>query len=159
MSDGPDAAFITVGRVGRSHGLDGAFVVERASERAERFAPNAELLMDGAPVKVVSSKRSGGRLVVQLNVVATRGAPLAVLRDELPTLDKDEYYVFDLVGLEVVSDEGVSLGPIADVLPLPANDVIELESGQLLPLVRVCVLDVDLEARRVVVARSFATGG
>jgi ribosomal 30S subunit maturation factor RimM len=42
---------------------------------------------------------------------------------------------------------------------MPANDVIELESGELLPLVRTCVLDVDLDSRRVTIARSFATGG
>ena len=159
MSGGPETAWIVVGRVGRPHGRNGAFVVERPSEHPERFAEGSELYLDRVPVTVISSMRSGGRLVVKLNIAAERGAELALPRAELPALAELSYYVVDLVGLDVVTDEGVSLGPIADVLPLPANDVIELENGQLIPLVRACVLDVDLESRRLVIARSFAVGG
>ena len=48
------------------------------------------------------------------------------------------------------------LGTVVDVHNGPANDSLELDSGLLLPLVGACVLDVDLEARRVVIARGFA---
>jgi len=150
---------VAIGQVGRAHGREGAFVVERPSEHTGRFDVGAELYVDGAHAKVVSSKRSGGRLVVKLDIVAPRGARLELVRSELPGLADDEYYVFDLVGLEVITDEGSNLGKIADVLPLPANDVIELESGDLLPLVKACVLEVDISSGRVVVARSFAAGG
>ena len=150
---------VAIGKVGRAHGLEGAFVVERPSEHSERFEVGAELYIDGQPARVVSSKRSGGRLVVKLDVAVTRGAQLEFVRSELPELPADEYYVFDLVGLEAITEDGAGLGAIADVLSLPANDVIELESGALLPLVKACVLEVDLGSRRVVIARSFAPGG
>lgn len=160
MNDGPlGATRVTIGRVGRPHGLHGEFVVERPSESGARFDVGVEIYVGGVPATVLSSKRSGKRLVVKLNVVAERGATLELARSELPRLADDEYYVFDLVGLDVVTDEGTQLGPIADVLPLPANDVIELESGELLPLVKACVLEVDIKLGRVVVARSFAAGG
>ena len=45
---------------------------------------------------------------------------------------------------------------MADVAPGPANDALVLDSGLLLPMVEACVLDVDLEARRILVARGFA---
>ena len=51
---------------------------------------------------------------------------------------------------------GRRLGEVADVSPGPANDALVLDSGLLLPLVESCVLEVDLEARRVLVARGFA---
>ncbi|MGI9659620.1 MAG: ribosome maturation factor RimM [Gaiellaceae bacterium] len=159
MTNDPEATLVAIGQVGRAHGREGAFVVERPSEHSGRFDVGAELYVDGSPARVVSSKRSGGRLVVQLDVAARRGARLELVRSELPGLAADTYYVFDLVGLEVITDEGTSLGKIIDVLPLPANDVIELESGELLPLVKACVLEVDVSAGRVVVARSFAAGG
>ena len=59
----------------------------------------------------------------------------------------------------VEEDGGRPLGVVAEVENLPANDVLVLDSGLLLPLVDACVLDVDLAARRVLVARGFADDG
>ena len=81
---------------------------------------------------------------------------IEVPRTELPALEEDAYYVFELVGLDVEEESGRSLGTVADVLPRPANDVLELDSGLSLPLVEDCVLSVDLEAGRIVVAPGFA---
>jgi len=151
---------VLVGRVGRPHGLDGSFVVEDASEEPERFAPGAELLAAGEPVKVVASKRAGqGRLVVKLDRRVERGAALEVPREALPEPGAGEWYVFQLVGLSVEEDGGRSLGKVADVETWPANDVIVLEGGAMLPLVDACVLQVDLDAGRIVVARGFADPG
>ena len=54
---------------------------------------------------------------------------------------------------------GERLGLVEDVLPGPANDALELDTGRLLPLVEDCVLEVDLAARRVLVAAGFAGDG
>jgi 16S rRNA processing protein RimM len=151
---------VLVGRVGRPHGLDGSFVVEHASEAPERFAEGAELFVAGEPSKVVASKRAGqGRLVVKLDRRVERGAALEVPREALPKPEAGEWYVFQLVGLSVEEDGGRALGKVADVEPLPANDVLVLEGGAMLPLVDACVLQVDLDAGRIVVARGFADPG
>jgi 16S rRNA processing protein RimM len=148
---------VTVGRVGRPHGVDGSFFVEDASEAEERFATGAVLLVDGEPARVVVSKRgSGGRRVIKLDRHVPRGASLAVRRDELPEPDEDAYYVFQLVGLRVEEEGGRELGIVADVENMPANDALVLDSGLLLPMVDACVLELDLEAGRIVVARGFA---
>src|SRR5712692_9631884 len=94
--------FVIVGRVGRPHGLDGSFVVERARENEALFEAGASLYAGGEPVTVAARKRSGGRLVVKLDRHVPRGAELAVLRSQLPEPELDSYYVFQLVGLEVV---------------------------------------------------------
>jgi 16S rRNA processing protein RimM len=148
---------VVVGRVGRPHGVDGSFFVDGASDAPERFATGATLLVDGEPARVASSKRgAGGRVVIRLDRPAERGATLAVRREELPEPDEDAYYVFQLVGLAVEEEGGRALGTVIEVDDGPANDALELDSGLLLPLVDACVLDIDLGARRIVVARGFA---
>ena len=148
---------VVVGRVGKPHGLNGAFFVEGSSEREEVFAVGATLLAAGAPATVVSSRRgSGGRPVIRLDRAVERGAELAVERASLPGLEEDEFYVFQLVGLSVEEEGGRVLGRVRDVLEYPANDVLELDSGASLPLVEACVRSVDVEGGRIVVAAGFA---
>ena len=146
---------VAVGRVGKPHGLEGAFVVEDASEDPERFAVGSALYVDGVRVTVVESKRAGGRPVVRLDSTPTRGASIEVEREALPAPGPDEYYVFQLVGLDVESADGVRLGRVAAVEPGVANDVLELDSGLLLPLVAACVRDVNLNAGTIVVEPGF----
>ena len=146
-----------VGRVGRPHGVDGSFFVEEPSEVEGRFARGAALWVDGAQAEIVVSKRgSGGRPVLKLDRPVGRGATLSIPRAQLPEPEEDSYYVFQLVGLAVVEEDGRPLGSVVEVHNGPANDSLELDSGLLLPLVAACVLDVDLEAGRVLVARGFA---
>ena len=151
---------VLVGRVGRPHGLTGAFVVEGPSVDPERFAVGAELLAGGEPAEVVESKRvGGGRLAIRLDRAVERGAPLEVERATLPEPGPDEYYVFQLVGLEVVEEGGRGLGRVTDVLPYPANDVLELDTGVVLPMVEDCILNVDVTGGRIVVAAGYAAAG
>jgi 16S rRNA processing protein RimM len=150
---------VTVGRVGRPHGLGGAFVVEEASETPERLAAGAELLVDGEPARIVESKLAGRRTVIRLDREAPRGARLEVPLSSLPEAEEGSYYAFQLRGLEVVEEGGAVLGRVREVLPYPANDVLELDTGLDLPLVDACVREVDLEAGRILVTRGFATPG
>ena len=146
---------VEVGRVGRPHGLDGSFVVERASADPRWFVVGSQLYAGDAPAAVVSSKVAGGRPVVRLDRTVERGTVLAVARAELPATEQGEYYVRDLVGLEVVEETGRRLGKVVGVASGVANDVLELDGGALLPLVEDCVRDIDLPARRILVAPGF----
>ena len=151
--------FVSVGRVGRPHGLDGAFVVEDASDSPERFAEGSMLYADGERVEIVEAKRAGGRPVIRLDRPVERGARLEVPRHELPPPEEGSYYVFQLRGLAVEEEGGRPLGTVAEVAPGVANDVLELDSGLALPLVDACVREVDLERGRIVVAPGFAGAG
>jgi 16S rRNA processing protein RimM len=150
------ADLVTIGRVGKAHGLEGAFVVEEASEDPDRFAAGATVRVAGEPAQIVESKRAGGRPVIRLDREVERGAELQVDRAELPPPEEGEYYVFQLVGLEVEEEGGRALGRVVEVTPGPANDVLELEGGLGLPLVDACVQEVDLAAGRILVRRGFA---
>jgi 16S rRNA processing protein RimM len=147
---------VAIGRVGRSHGLDGSFVVEEASEDERWFAVGARVLAGGEEAEVVSSKRAGGRPVVKLDRAVPRGTPLEVERSALPAPEEDEYYVFQLVGLLVREEDGRTLGKVTTVSAGIANDVLELDSGLALPMVEDCVRDIDLEAGHILVAPGFS---
>ena len=149
---------MTVGVVGRPHGVDGSFVVQQASENERLFDPGAQLYVAGEPVTVSARKRAGGRLVVKLDRKVPRGVELAVPRAALPEPEPDSFYVFQLVGLEVVDQGGRRLGAITEVTPGIANDVLALDSGLLLPMHEECVLEIDLARGKVVVADGFGDG-
>ena len=146
---------VDVGRVGRPHGRDGSFVVEDASDDPRRFEVGATLWIDGEAARVVTSKRAGGRPVVRLDREVARGQALSISVADLPAPDDDSYCVFQLVGLAVEEDGGRPLGRVRQVEPGVANDVLELDSGLSLPMVGACVREVDLERRRILVARGF----
>ncbi|HSI97857.1 MAG TPA: ribosome maturation factor RimM [Gaiellaceae bacterium] len=155
-TDPSDELLVRVGRVGRPHGVDGAFVVEGGSDDPRRFEVGATLLAAGEPATIVLSRRVGkGRTAIKLDRAVERGTELAIRRTALPPPDEGSYYVADLVGLEVTEEEGRRLGVVRDVLPGPANDVLELDTGLLLPLVEDCVRAIDLDGRRILLNPGF----
>ena len=147
---------VQVGKVGKPHGLAGAFFVEAASDDPERFAAGATLLVGGESARVVESKRAGGRPVIRVDRDVERGASIEIERSDLPQPNEGEYYAFQLVGLEVEETGGGLLGRVEEVSSGPANDVLELDTGLALPLVDACVQEVDLERGRILVKPGFA---
>ena len=147
---------VRIGRVGRPHGIDGAFFVEEPSDDPRWWKTGARFLAGGRPVEVVAHRSSSGRPVIKLDRSVERGTALEVARADLPPTGDDEYYAFQLVGLAVVEETGRVLGTVNAVTPGVANDVLELDSGVLLPMVDECVRGIDLDGRRIDVAAGFA---
>jgi 16S rRNA processing protein RimM len=150
--------FVQVGRVGRPHGLDGAFVVERGSEDATRYAVGKVLQVNGEPATIVLSRRVGrGRHAIRLDRRVDRGAILTVPRGDLPPLPDGEFYAFEIVGLRVEEAGGRSLGVVADVLPGPANDNLELDDGTLVPMIEDAIRSIDPAEGVVLLNPGFIT--
>ena len=74
---------------------------------------------------------------------------LWIPREEAQELEEDEYYIADLIGMDVVLEDGSKFGTLKDVMETGANDVyvVEDDKGEeiLLPAIRECILDVDVE--------------
>jgi 16S rRNA processing protein RimM len=147
---------VRIGRVGRPHGLDGAFFVEQPSEDERWWRAGTRFVAGGDEVEVVAARRSSGRPVVKLDRPVARGTWLEVESARLPATGEDEFYVFQLVGLDVVEEPARPLGRVVGVVAGVANDVLELDSGRLLPLVDDCVRAVELDTGRILVAPGFA---
>jgi len=149
---------VPVGRVGRPHGLDGAFVVEDGSDDESRYAVGATLHVDGQPATVVLSRRvGGGRRAIRLDRPVERGQQLTIARDALPPPEEGEYYTFQLIGLRVEEEGGRRLGTVRDVLPGTANDNLELDDGTLVPMIEDAIADIDLEQSRILLNPGFTS--
>src|SRR3954452_2624671 len=133
---------VRIGKVGRPHGIDGSFFVEQPSEDKRWWKTGATFFAGGSQVEVVAHRTSSGRPVIKVEPAVERGAVLEIEREQLPPTEADEYYAFELVGLEVVEENGRTLGNVKAVVPGIANDVLELDNDVLLPMVEDCVQQV-----------------
>lgn len=116
---------------------------------------------DWRDYRVLDGKVHGQYLMASLEGVGDRnaaealmGLDVAVLREEMPEAEEDEYYWDDLIGLDVVNLAGEVLGRVEGLLETGANDVLQVRDGgteRLLPFVGAVVKEVDLEAGRLVV--------
>ena len=155
----PHDGLVPIGRVGRPHGLDGAFFVERASEDERRWVVGATVMVDGEPAVITLSRRAGGgRKAIRLDRAVAPGAELAVPRSELPEPGPDSYYAFELIGLAVVDESGRELGRVVTVHTGLANDNLELDDGTLIPLIEDAIREIDVESERIVVVAGFLGG-
>lgn len=141
---------LEVGRIDRPHGVRGDVLVSLTSNRTERVAPGAVLTAPSGPLTVESSRPHKGRYIVVFEGVRSREAAEAlqgsVLRAE-PIEDPDELWVHDLVGATVVDQDGTARGAVVRVLDNPASDLLELDSGALVPVRFVVSLEPGLEIR------------
>ena len=82
-----------------------------------------------------------------------RKKSLYVTRENAVKLKKNEYFIADLIGLKMISDEGEDLGELTDVLQTGANDVYCIQTEEhgevLIPAIKDCILDVDVEAGKM----------
>lgn len=82
-----------------------------------------------------------------------KGRSLYVTRDQAIPLEEDEYYIADLMGLDIYLENGEKFGILKDVMETGANDVyiVETEEGKevLIPAIHECVLDIDIEENRM----------
>ena len=84
-----------------------------------------------------------------------QGRELFVTRDQMPTLEEGQYLVRDLVGSQVITEDGQLFGVLTEVLSPGANDVyvVEMKKGKevLLPAIPDCILDVDITNKKIIV--------
>jgi 16S rRNA processing protein RimM len=150
---------LAVGRISSAHGVRGEVSVHKLTEVEDRFARGSILqLEDGRRLTVDSSRPHQRSLLVKFEQVADRtqaealrGQVLLVPSDASPDPPEGAFWVHQVVGLEVVTEDGRSLGKIVEVQANPANDLWVTESGTLLPAIRDLVVAVDVEAGRVTV--------
>lgn len=150
---------LAVGRIGRPHGIRGEVNVEPLSEVEARFQPGSVLRLErGGTLTVASARRHQRRLLVKFEEIADRtaaetfrGQVLVIPVDQAPAPPQGAFWVHDVVGLEVVTEGGRSLGRVLEVEANPANDVWITDAGALIPAVRDVVVLVDVAAGRVTV--------
>ncbi len=157
--------YLQVGVITAPHGVHGEVRVYPTTDDAKRFSKLKECILETKKgretVHIRSVKYQKNMVILGFKEFATmndvetlRQCPLYVDRKHAVKLEKDEYFIADLIGLKVISDvvdsEGEAInGELTDVIQTGANDVYEitLEDGRvfLLPAIADCVLDVNIK--------------
>jgi 16S rRNA processing protein RimM len=168
---GEPSSLIELGIVGAPFGVRGWIKVRSYTEPPDRLLEHRslQLCLGGAwrTYRIEASGHSGGQLTVKLVGVkdrdeaqALRGAPVGVLRSELPARSDKDFYRADLIGCEVLNLKGVRLGVVQHFVEIPAHAlmVVRGEREYWVPAVPQHLRRVDLQARQVVVDWDEAAG-
>jgi 16S rRNA processing protein RimM len=153
--------FFQVGVITATHGIHGEVKVFPTTDDPNRFKKLKKVLLDTGIQKLeleVAGVKFFKKFVIlkfkefdDINQVEKyRKCPLLVTRENAVRLKKNEYFIADLIGLKVYTEDGTFLGNLEDVMQTGANDVYQIvtEEGKeiLLPAIRQCILDVDIES-------------
>ena len=130
---------LKVGHIGRAHGLKGEVLVTLTTDRfAERTAPGAVfLLSEGRSLEVVSAAPHSGKWRIRFKGVDSRedAEKLRTVELSAEALEETgEIFVHDLVGKIVVEPDGTERGEVISLISNPASDLLELDSGHLVPM-------------------------
>jgi 16S rRNA processing protein RimM len=156
--------FLMVGVIANTHGVRGEVKVYPTTDDVNRFKKLKEIYMgdEKTPLHITSVKFQKNMVIIgfkeytSLNdVEGLKNKELFVDRAHAVKLQKDEYFISDLIGMKVVTDEDTDLGELVDVMTTGANDVYVVKMADdkevLLPAIKECVLKVDMEKKVVTV--------
>ena len=151
---------LQVGVITQTHGIRGEVKVFPTTDDVNRFQKLKEVILETEKERLTLTV-AGVKFFKQYVILKFReydsindvekykGARLLVPREKAVKLQKDEYFVADLIGMQVVTEEGEPFGRLKNVLETGANDVYVVETAEskevLLPAIKECVLQVDME--------------
>jgi 16S rRNA processing protein RimM len=162
----PEPRYLLVGRVLRPHGVRGELRVEIITDYPEQLAQHAYfyLARPDSPEIVHRYSVAGLRfhrkaLLLKLNdcddrnaADELRGMLVQIPVEEAVPLEEGEYYLFQLIGVRVETEDGEWLGQVVDVIETGANDVYVVRGPRgevLLPAIDDVIVDLDLESKRM----------
>lgn len=162
-----DKSFVTVGKVVKPHGIRGEFSMLSYADSPLLFDELDAVYLSfgkGRPRRFVVSKwrKHKGMILMTLESVADRnraeelrGAEVLARTKDLPDTDEDEVYLYELEGLRVELQDGTEVGILSGFIETPQQETwsITMPNGKelLLPAVPEFVLDIDLDAERIVI--------
>ena len=151
---------LQVGIITSTHGVRGEVKVYPTTDDPRRFRRLKEVVLDTGKEKL-NLEIEGVKFFKQFVILKFKGLDnindiekyrqksLYVTRKNAVRLQRDEYFIADLIGLKVQDEDGKELGTVKDVIETGANDVYEVEMADgkslLLPAIKQCILNVDVE--------------
>lgn len=151
---------LQVGIITSTHGVRGEVKVYPTTDDSRRFRRLKEVVLDTGKEKM-NLEIEGVKFFKQFVILKFKGLDnindiekyrqksLYVTRKNAVRLQRDEYFIADLIGLKVQDEDGKELGTVKDVIETGANDVYEVEMADgkslLLPAIKQCILNVDVE--------------
>jgi len=153
--------FIVIGRILAPWGTSGELKVAVITDFPQRFTPSAKVFINRQPMTIDRTRWHKGQAIIRLSTInriedaqKLRGQPIEIHHSQLQPLPEGQYYHFQLIGLEVWTTRGESLGNITEILSSKSNDnyVVEGAGGKILiPAIEDVVKSIDLERGRIVI--------
>lgn len=156
--------YLQVGVISSTHGIKGEVKVFPTTDSLERFRELKEVFLDTGreqiPLQIEGVKFFKQFAILKFvgldhinDIEKYRGKGIYVAREQAVPLGENEYYIGDLLGMEVFTEDGESFGRLKDVMETGANDVYVIETKEhgevLLPAIRECILEVDVPAGKM----------
>ena len=166
MSEVSPESLLLVGKVIRPHGLRGLLRVWSYSQSEESFLRGGTIFLKADPEKiherrVISVTPHKNFFLMELEKLESledaerfRGAEIFIRKDKLRRRAKDEYFWFELIGLEVYLRSGLYLGILEEILETGSNDIYVIRGGEkelLIPAVHDVVKQIDLEKKKMII--------
>lgn len=157
---------LRVGVISSTHGVRGEVKVFPTTDDVNRFKKlNAVILDTGKEnitLDIEGVKFFKNMVILKFkgidninDVEKYKGKDLLITRDKAVKLQENEYFIFDIIGSAVTTDEGLELGQLVEILSTGANDVyvVKMKNGKevLLPSIKECILDVNPEEKKILV--------
>lgn len=136
------AKLVTIGKISKSHGLKGEVKVLPLTSYPERFEKLEKVTLEypngnKMEIKLKKTRYSSNGLILVLDGINDRnasdslvGSYLNISETELIELEKDEFFVFDLIGLRVETESGFYLGKVTDLIPVGESDVYVIKRDE-----------------------------
>lgn len=155
---------LQVGVITQTHGVRGEVKVFPTTDDPQRFKQLKHVVLDTGketlPLEIQSVKFFKQFVILKFkgidninDIERYKRCPLLVEREDAVELEEDEYFIADMIGMEVVTEDGESFGTLKDVMETGANDVYVIGSSEhgevLVPAIRECILDVDIKERKM----------
>ena len=155
---------LQVGVITSTHGIRGEVKVFPTTDDPKRFKKLKQVILDTGKEKrdlEVESVKFFKQFVIlkfkgidNINEVERyKRCSLLVTRDHAVPLQEDEYFIADMIGMQVVTEDGAVFGTLKDVIETGANDVYIIESSEhgevLVPAIKECILDINIEEQKM----------
>ena len=157
---------LQVGVISSTHGVRGEVKVFPTTDDVTRFSQLKKVYLDTGremlPLEIQNVKFFKQFAILKFkgidninDIEKYRGKSLMIDREDAVDLDEDEYFIADMIGMKVYTEDGSEFGTLKDVMETGANDVYiidSLEHGEvLIPAIRECILDVDMDEERMTI--------
>lgn len=157
---------LQVGVITATHGIRGEVKVYPTTDDATRFDDLKRVILDAGkqqiPLEIQSVKYFKQFVILKFkgidninDIERYKRCPLLISREDAVDLDEDEYFIADIIGMEVYTENGAYFGLLKDVMETGANDVYIIDSKEhgevLLPAIKECILKVDGDENKITI--------
>lgn len=159
--------YFEIGQIVNTSGLKGVIKVNPYTDDVTKFEFFKKILVEKKnkliEYEIEEVRYQKNQVLLKLKGIDTieqaeeiRNCLIKVRREDEPDLPEDTYYIVDLIGLEVFTEEGESLGTVKDIFPLPGDthDVYVVQNGEkeiLLPGKKEVIKQIDLKSHKIIV--------